>query len=441
MSQAIATRPARRHRLGRITANPFLRSVLALTGGAAAAQLLSLLAMPILARLYTPQDFGAFGVFVAVLGIAACLATLQYENAIPLPRSPRAGANLLAAALAVLLGMSALFTAALLAADALYGDAAILLTLRPMLWLMPPSFLAIGLYLALLGWMLRLGQFRVMAGARVTQSAVVAAAQIGFGLLGASGIGLAMGNALGWAASAVVLGVAAWRVRHAGLARISPAGMGRAMRRYRKFPMVSSFSAMLEMIQMQAPVLLITMLYGVQVGGLFLIANRVTLLPINMLALSISQVMIRAMAGEARSPEVLARVLPRVLAGLAAVGCVLAVVAAVGAPLAFALVFGPEWTEAGHFVRAMAPLLLAQFCVVPLNAILLTRERQGVLIASHGGRVALLLVTLPLCAWAGLAAVEMVLIYALTQAAAYLAALLAIWRIGRAGVTTRAVPA
>lgn len=428
----VATPAVRGSFTARAQRHTFLRRVMALAGGAATAQVLTILSMPLLSRLYTPEEFGIFGIFLSVLGISACLATLQYENAIPLPRSPRSGSNLLAVAVTVLLGTTTIFLGVIFSAATTYFGVKAH-KLQWLFWLLPPTFFVTGLYLALLGWALRMSDFRAVTQSRISQAAVVASTQICLGLGGITSIGLALGNMLGWAAGAALLSRAAWHSGRKVLPGISLAGMGRAAWRYRKFPLVSSFSAMLEMTQLQAPVLLVAALYGAEVGGLFLLANRVTLLPINMLALSVMQVMTNQATREARSPEIFARLLPRVLASLFAAGAVIAgLIAAVG-PLVFDLVFGHKWAQAGLFVRALAPLLLAQFCVIPLNAILITRERQGLLAASHGMRVVLLFATIGWCAAVDSPPEQMTLAYSLTQAAAYFATLAAIWRVGRVG--------
>lgn len=56
-----------------------------LVGGTTGAQLLAVLAAPLLTRLYTPEDFGLLAVYASLLGLIAVIASLRYELAIPLP--------------------------------------------------------------------------------------------------------------------------------------------------------------------------------------------------------------------------------------------------------------------------------------------------------------------------------------------------------------------
>lgn len=73
-------------KFGVIRRNRFFNNVIAAMTGVAAAQLITFLLMPVITRLYTPQDFGLLATFTALIGILAPLATLSYTNAISIPK-------------------------------------------------------------------------------------------------------------------------------------------------------------------------------------------------------------------------------------------------------------------------------------------------------------------------------------------------------------------
>ena len=53
--------------------------------GTALSNLLIILTTPLLTRLYTPEEFGVYSVFLSLLFIGTILVSLRYETAIPLP--------------------------------------------------------------------------------------------------------------------------------------------------------------------------------------------------------------------------------------------------------------------------------------------------------------------------------------------------------------------
>ena len=83
---------------------PSLRgdAVLLLAGGAAA-QAVPLLLGPLLTRLFTPEAFGVFTQFSTIAAALAVVASLRYEQALPMALDDEDGAALLALALRILL--------------------------------------------------------------------------------------------------------------------------------------------------------------------------------------------------------------------------------------------------------------------------------------------------------------------------------------------------
>src|SRR5690606_27302972 len=63
----------------------FARSVAVLATRSITGQVLVFLSVPVLSRMYSPEDFGALSVFSSVLGVIAIIATLRFENAILVP--------------------------------------------------------------------------------------------------------------------------------------------------------------------------------------------------------------------------------------------------------------------------------------------------------------------------------------------------------------------
>jgi O-antigen/teichoic acid export membrane protein len=56
-----------------------------LVGGTAGAQLITVLAAPLLTRLYSPEDFGLVAVCASLLALIGVISSRRYELAIPLP--------------------------------------------------------------------------------------------------------------------------------------------------------------------------------------------------------------------------------------------------------------------------------------------------------------------------------------------------------------------
>ena len=63
------------------------RSSLYAIGGSGGAQLMLIVAAPILTRLFTPEEFGIFAIYVAIVTFLSMGIFLKYELAIPISQS------------------------------------------------------------------------------------------------------------------------------------------------------------------------------------------------------------------------------------------------------------------------------------------------------------------------------------------------------------------
>lgn len=71
-----------------------------MAGGSAVAQGFTMLTMPILSRIYSPNNFGILSIFISVTSILIPLSSLRYYLAIALPKTDRqAGALLILASI------------------------------------------------------------------------------------------------------------------------------------------------------------------------------------------------------------------------------------------------------------------------------------------------------------------------------------------------------
>jgi O-antigen/teichoic acid export membrane protein len=74
----------------------FTRNVLTLMTGTTIAQAIPIAISPILTRIYSPEDFGVFALFVAITSIFGTIANGRYELAIMLPKKDEDAINIFA---------------------------------------------------------------------------------------------------------------------------------------------------------------------------------------------------------------------------------------------------------------------------------------------------------------------------------------------------------
>ncbi len=384
-----------RSRLSALRENSFVRSASVLVGGTAAAQALTVLALPILTRLYSPEEFSLLAVYVAILTMVQVVACLRLEIAIPLPEDDAEAANLLA--LGLMLATSA---AVIMALSVLgFGDAFFAAIgqpgMQPYGWLLPFGLWLAGSYAALQFWSTRKKRFATIARTRMVQAGSGLTAQLGLGWVGAGPVGLLLGHALMAGAGVVNLARQAWRSDRRALTGVTRQGMCRALSVYRRFPLYSTWEALANNAAIQVPVLIIAALALGPEAGFILLATRAMGTPVTLIGGAVAQVYLSRAPDEMRAgrlPEFTAEV----LRGLARVGIAPLVFIGVVAPPVFALVFGEEWQRAGELVTWMTPWFVLKLLSSPVSMVMhvkmMQRAMLGLMVTGLIVRIAIVLI-------------------------------------------------
>jgi O-antigen/teichoic acid export membrane protein len=195
-----------------------------------------------------------------------------------------------------------------------------------------------------------------------------------------------------------------------------------AARRYRRFPLLSGGSGLLNAGGLLLPALLLAAFYGPAVAGLFALAMKVIGMPTVLLGEAIGQVFMSEGSRTLReNPEDLGKLFRKtatvlLLAGPAPI-CLFSFIA----PQAFALVFGESWLAAGEYGQLLSLPFAAAFVAYPLTPMLDILERQDWELAWVCGRLALVVGGLFAAHTLGLSARGAVMIYAVTSFIAYVA--------------------
>lgn len=353
--------------------NAFARGVSVLVGGTAGAQALMVLASPLLTRLYTPEDFGLLAVYSGLLAIFSVVASLRYELAIPLPESNTEAANVLILSLLVVLVMASISGLMVLVAGQEIALALGTPALAKYFWLLPIGVLLAGVYNVFNYWAVRTKVFGDIARTRITQTLSTLAIQLfGFKL---GGTALLFGQAGGQGVGSIRLARSA--LRHKDFDRWSWPGVWQTAKRYKQFPIFSTWSALFNTAGTQLPPLMLAALFSTGAAGLYALAHRVLALPMSVIGDAIGKVFF-ANAAEAYREERLAPLVKSVHGTLAEVAMPASVLLVVAGPELFALVFGENWRQAGELARYMAPWLYMVFVTSPLSTLFLVLERENI---------------------------------------------------------------
>lgn len=397
--------------------------------GTSVAQAIPVAISPILTRLYSPDQFGVFALFVAVATVLGAIANGRYELAVMLPDDEEDALNLAALGLLISTGLSVLLLAAVLLLGrqtaAFMGNADI----RPWLYLMPVSVFFSGLYNVLNYYNSRIKRFPDIAKANVYKALILAAVQLCMGLVKPGASGLIVGQVLSGIGANMRLARNTLKGKGNVRTLISADRMKRNARRYSDFPKFSLPAVFANTLSSNIANVLISRFYSTHALGHYALVQRVMGMPAALLGNAIGQVFFQRASDERRRTGSAKQVFLQTFRKLLIISIPIYLVMYFVVEDVFVVIFGEPWREAGSLARILTPLFAVRFVVSPLSLMtqVSLKNRLGLL-----GNLALLVLTSIVIWFGGSASLplrEVLAAMVVALCAFYMFFLLAIYRI------------
>lgn len=360
--------------------SPFVRNVLLVASGTAGAQLISLVFAPLLTRIYGPEPFGVFGVFLALGSVLAPMAAMTFPIAVVLARDDSEAREIVRLSFrTALLTSSIVLIVVLAAGDKVasafnFGNVALLFLLSPFVFFS-------GCLQIAQQWLIRQGEFKVTARVAVVQSLLINSAKAGAGVLLPVGAVLVWIATAGAAIHAFLLSVGA-RTKlvgrgYDGEIQQGATGSARLASKYRDFPLYRAPQGMLNAASQGLPLLLLAASFGAAAAGYYALGRLVMMAPITVLGQAVASVFYPRAAKAQNAGESLAGLIIKATVGLAAIGIVPFGIIVIFGPWLFATAFGDAWLVAGEYAQWLAIWLFAAFINRPSVAALPVIKMQG----------------------------------------------------------------
>ena len=356
----------------------FGRDVSKLVTGTIIAQAVGICLTPIITRIFSTEIYGIASVFVSIVSILTVISCMRYEHAILLPKEQKEAGGVFLASLGVVICLTLILIPVFL----LFGDVIVSLfnapELNPFVILIPILVFIDGVYLALRYWNTRNKRFGTQAATQALQSITGSGCKLGFGLLGyVQALSLIIAQIIGQSLGTIILLIRALRADFAVLKEsLSLSNIKTQMFRYRKFPLIDTWSNLMNVISWQLPVLMLSGFFSPVIAGLYTLGFQMIQMPMSFIGGSIRQVFLQrgAVAKHNGSLPQLTEEICSVLIMLSVMPFLL--LGVVGGDL-FGLVFGSEWYEAGVFAQILALWAMIWFVASIMSELIYVMEFQG----------------------------------------------------------------
>lgn len=352
----------------------FLKNITTLITGTVLAQLIPILLQPILSRIYTPEEFGTFTIYLSIIGMLAPAANLKYEGAIILPESDKKASALAIGSILI----SFVFSLIWLLIFILFDEQIIHTfkfspSIKIWLLLIPLGVFIISSSRVFNYWLIRKKAFKASSINKLVRRSSEGISQFGIGYL-TKHQGLIIGNLIGELLNFLVSFKQSIRNK-LSFKNISSSDIKEQLRRYKDFPLYSSVPSLMNSISLFLPAIIVNQYYTLELTGQFGFSRQLLSVPLAFISIAISQVLLQKIA---ESSKLKKKILPLIfkitilLAALSSVGII--VLELFGIEL-FKWVFGEKWETAGRLSQILVFSYAIKFVVSPLTAIFTALEK------------------------------------------------------------------
>ncbi|NNA93372.1 oligosaccharide flippase family protein [Pseudomonas gessardii] len=358
-----------------ILKSDYWRSIASVLTGSAIAQIIPILGALVIARLYSPGEFGVFASWLGGVVFLGVLVTGRFETALAIEQDgePRAYAVFAVLVTALMVAFGLMLTTVVLS----YVVPEITQTVSLLLLLCAvPTALTIGVLQTWQSWAAAEGNYGLLSKMRISGASSITLLQIGFGCVHPSATTLGIGYFLG---SLIACGIAMklMPLRVPALETSKAKKIKEFWFRQRRFPQFSLPADAINSAAAQLPVIIVAHRYGAEVAGLLAMTIRILGAPLGLLGKSVLDVFKRHAASHYREVGECRDIYIRTLKALS-LGSLMFVVAMLflSEPL-FVIFFGEKWRFSGTIATWMLPYFALAFIASPLSYMVYIAGKQN----------------------------------------------------------------
>ncbi|MEG9296041.1 oligosaccharide flippase family protein [Mangrovibacillus sp. Mu-81] len=350
----------------RILSNDFNKNVITLLSGTTIAQAIPLIISPILTRIYSPEDFGVYALFVSIITIFGSIANAKYELAIVLPAEDEDAINIASLSLII----AALFSFSLLLIVLFLHDYLVYILgneqISTWLYVAPGVVLLVGLFNMLNYLNTRFKNYKDISRANIYKSVVTGVVQLSIGFLKPGELGLILGQILSNITGNTRLLKNILRKNNI-LKVVNIKEMKRLAKEYKEYPTFTMWGGLSNTLSQNITSIFISSLYSLTILGYFSLIQRILGTPIRLVGSSIGQVYFQKAAEEKRKTGNAKLTFNSTLKKLLIISLPSFTFLFFFIDDIVTLIFGTEWAKAGNYAQLLMPLFFLRFVVTPLS--------------------------------------------------------------------------
>lgn len=364
----------------RLKNNRFVKDTAILTLGVAIAQIVPILAYPILSRIYTPEDFGLLAPITSIIAILGIVVTLKYENAIFITKSQHDCSSLLIGIFIISFSFLSILELIII----LFSEQLSILlnnySLKNWLWVCPISAGCVVLFNCFNEWCIRNGRFKSLSINKIVNGISLPGGKLIFSGAVFRSFGLIMGDLLGHIITGASCLIRMFRTDKNIFDGISGIEIKQTLLRYSDCPKFILPGQLLNKIAYEMPVFVIMAQFSTEIVGYFSMSMMVLALPTIVIGRSIGDTFRKKAADLYIKSGNFTAFWIRIVSFTMALSIVGFLILALIAPQLFNFVLGEEWSVSAKYCRILCPMLAVSFVSQIVSYVYIIVERMKTLL-------------------------------------------------------------
>jgi len=382
----------------------FFRDAFTLSSSAGLAQIVALVTTPVISRIFSPEDFGMFALYMAIFFVINMLTRLHLEELVVLPESDERAAAIVSGLLLLTTFSSLIiFVLLLLSSGFLATEVIKQPSLELWLFFLPISTFTMSSYIGLRFLLLRGREFRKIAFAFFFGTVVGSLVTICIGYLLPENHRVG-GLVIGFVVQTSIFLLMARSALQPPLELIRR-GKFRFIRAsiwpYKRLVGSILLSRGVTQAYSRLPVFFISAIFGNPALGFYAMADRLASAPRKLISQAIGDVYRQRAAAAWNTDQRFDRVYLGTLLINTAVGVPMFTIAITFAPEIFSFVLGTKWEISGEYASILMVGGLFAFIATPLDKGVVIRKRHGYMVGWPVARLTLKLSAIAYCYWYG----------------------------------------
>jgi O-antigen/teichoic acid export membrane protein len=354
----------------------FFRDVAKLMTGTIIAQVITISFMPLLARLYTPEEFGLYALFFSLVSTLGFVSTGRYDSAIILPKDNESARRLLVISLLLCVIFSLLIGLILLVFPMTLWENIGLKGFSKIAVYFPFGIFATGIFQTLYSWHNRNKNYNLLSKNKVLQNTSVATINISGGYTHLSTGGLIWGYLTGQVISIISLLRNEYQNIIYQFKKFNPKNLYKEVIGYRNFPLFLAPMVFLNTISLNILVFLLTAYFNQSLVGLYSQAYKAISYPLYFITASFTPVFFQKLNETNRKLRFFVNsFISCLIIGIIALSPVV-----IWGQELFTFVFGKQWEFSGRIAAVLCPLTVASFAVNNVSSLFSVTQTNHILL-------------------------------------------------------------